>query len=49
MACRTWCVMHHNGEGVPVNYVQAMHWFQMAADHGYLPAWFRSGGHVRAR
>jgi TPR repeat protein len=36
-------VVHHNGEGVPVNYTEAMHWFQMAADRGYLEAWFDLG------
>jgi TPR repeat protein len=35
--------VHHNGEGVPVNYTEAMRWFQRAADRGYLEAWYDLG------
>ena len=33
----------NGGEGVPVNYTEAMRWFQLAADRGYLEAWYDLG------
>ena len=41
-------VVHHNGEGVPVDYVEAIRWYQLAADHGYLAAYYRLGGMCEA-
>lgn len=36
-------LMHVRGEGAPLDYAKAMHWFQRAADHGHARAFYDIG------